>query len=87
MALTDQLLTVARTFCAARNLSIARVSTLVFNSGKKLSLLDGGADLSTKSYEQAMVWFSVNWPDGATWPEGIERPAAEPVIEAVQKVG
>lgn len=76
MPLTEQLLAVARAYCAARGLSLARVSTLVFNDGKKLGgIAEKGVDLSTSKFEGAMAWFSANWPEGADWPEGVPRPA------------
>lgn len=76
MQLTDQLLTVARAYCAARKLSMARVSTLVFNEGKKLEAIQsGGADLATGRFERAMNWFSENWPVETEWPTNISRPA------------
>lgn len=75
MTLTQQLVTVARTYCAARSLSMSRVSTLVFNEGKKLDAIERlGVDLSTGRFEAAMRWFSDNWPDGAAWPAAIARP-------------
>lgn len=77
MAMTDQILMVARAFCAARQLSTSRVSTLVFNDGKKLDLIANGADLQTSKFEQAMRWFSANWPKGVRWPKGIARPNVE----------
>lgn len=27
-----------------------------------------------RRYNEAMRWFSDNWPDGLDWPEGIPRP-------------
>jgi hypothetical protein len=75
MQMTDQLTHVARAFCEARGLSLARVSTLVFNDGKKLDAVAfKGADLATGKFEYAMGWFSNNWPEGAVWPAGIDRP-------------
>jgi hypothetical protein len=77
MQLTNQLLVVARGYCAARSLSLARVSTLVFNEGKKLqAIANGRVDLSTGRFEKAMAWFSQNWPEAAAWPSGISRPSA-----------
>lgn len=74
--LTDQLLRVARAYCAARGLSMARVSTLVFNEGKKLDAIEThGADLATGRFEMAMGWFSTHWPEGAQWPAEVARPA------------
>ena len=75
MILTDQLLVVADAFCAAKGLSRARVSTLVFNEGKKLDAIAlRGADLATGRFEMAMHWFSDNWPDAAVWPQQVARP-------------
>lgn len=82
MALTEQLLTVSRAFCAGRGLSASRVSTLVFNDGKKLDAIANGADLQTAKFEHAMAWFSAHWPDGTDWPLGIPRPA--PSVEAAE---
>lgn len=74
MRLTDQLLTVARAYCAACELSPARVSTLIFNDGKKLDLLEQGKDLATKNHERAMQWFSDRWPAETDWPAEVMRP-------------
>jgi hypothetical protein len=82
MAMTDQLLAVARAYCAARSLSLSRVSTIVFNDGKKLDLVARGADLQTGKFEQAIAWFSANWPDGAEWPSDIPRPDDSPAEPA-----
>lgn len=78
----DQILTVARTYCDARGLSPSRVSTLVFNDGKKIGAIEAGGDLLTDKFEQAMVWFSDHWPDKATWPADIARPEVSEPAEA-----
>lgn len=69
-----QLLTVADAYCAARKLSRARLSTIVFNAGSTLDRISAGRDLNTGTWERAMGWFSQNWPDGAKWPSEVERP-------------
>ena len=75
MTLIEQISTVAEAYCRARGLSVARVSTLVFNDGSKLGdLLGRRSDLTTRRYEKALLWFSVNWPAGAEWPDGVARP-------------
>lgn len=77
MRMTDQLVLVAKAYCEARDLSLARVSTLIFNDGKKLDgIATRGVDLSTARFEHAMEWFSANWPDGAEWPKKVNRPPA-----------
>lgn len=86
MTLTDQLLAVARAYSEARGLSMARVSTLVFNEGKKLDAVEfHGADLATGRFEKAMRWFSDNWPGEAVWPAEVVRPigVAQPASEAL----
>lgn len=77
MRCADQLVTVARAYAKARELSISRVSTLVFNEGKKLDLIINGADLHTARFESAMEWFSANWPPKAAWPRGVDRPRVQ----------
>lgn len=76
--MTDQLLIVAAAYCEATKLSLARVSTLVFNHGSKLALLRDGADVSTATHERAMLWFSTHWPERTRWPKGVVRPSPEP---------
>lgn len=75
MALTDQLLTVARAYSAKREISLARLATLIFNDGKKFDLIEAGKDLGTKSHDKAMQWFSDRWPADLDWPADVTRPA------------
>lgn len=79
MTMTGQLIAVATQYCDQTGRSVARVSTIIFNDGKKLGLIGAGGDLNTRSFEKAMAWFSENWPAGADWPEGVTRPLAEAV--------
>lgn len=72
--LRSQLLTVADAYCAARGLSRARVSTIVFNAGLALDRIAAGKDLTTGNWERALAWFHENWPEGAEWPRGTSRP-------------
>ncbi len=75
--LVNNLLVLADQFAAATKRSRARVSTLVFNDGKRLSRLSEGFDIGTRTFEAAVVWFSDHWPEGLDWPEGIPRPARD----------
>lgn len=77
MTLRETLIIVANHYAQARRLSMSRVSTLVLNDGKALDRISSGGDLNTGSYERALEWFSANWPRGAAWPEGVERPQRE----------
>jgi hypothetical protein len=75
--LRSQLLTVADAYCAARGLSRARVSTIVFNAGLALDRIAAGKDLNTATWERAIGWFDENWPSTATWPREVSRPSQQ----------
>ncbi|HEV7284713.1 MAG TPA: hypothetical protein VGN75_07630 [Kaistia sp.] len=79
MKLLDQLTSVMTEYSAATGLSLARISTLVFNHGAKFELLQQGSDINTRSFERAMCWFSTNWPDTRPWPACVPRPEGEVV--------
>lgn len=73
----DQVVALANAFADARGIGEARVSTLVFNDGKRISRVREGADIGVRSVERAVQWFSDNWPEGVDWPLEVPRP--EPV--------
>ena len=81
LPMTEQLILLADTYCAAAKTVRGSVSNRIFTDGKRLDVIAGGADLNTRSFERAICWFSANWPEAAEWPEGIERPVAEPVSQ------
>lgn len=81
MTMREQLLTVAKAYSEARGLSMSRVSTLVFNDGKKLSLVENGSDLHTAKFEQVMNWFFENWPSDIDWPSEVPFPRSEQASE------
>lgn len=74
MRLNEALICISDIYCAARKLSRARVSTIIFNSGMTLDRIAEGKNFTNKSYETALTYFSENWPEGAVWPEHIVRP-------------
>lgn len=78
----DSLLSIARRYAEIEGVPLTTVSSRALNDGKKLAALEGGADINVKRMERALVWFSVNWPAGAEWPEGVARPLAAEVEEA-----
>lgn len=71
----DSLLKVARRYAEIEGVPLTTVSSRALNDGKKLTALEGGADINVKRLERAFVWFSVNWPAGADWPDDVARPA------------
>lgn len=73
-----ELLSIVDAYMEATGRKETTVSTTVFNDGKKLtSLRDGTADIGTRRYNSAIMWFSANWPEGAVWPDGVARPTVE----------
>lgn len=84
MNMRQQIIAVSDAWCAATGRSRATLSTILLNKGPRLDQIAAGqADLVTGTFERAMQWFSDEWPKGATWPQGVARPAPR-AIEAAQ---
>ena len=66
----------ASSYCESTGLSLARVSTLIFNHGSRLKNISDGAGLTVASAEKATSWFSDHWPDDLPWPSDIPRPVS-----------
>ncbi len=75
MTLIEQFLRVADAYAAPESMSDAKLSMTLFNDWKRIGLLRGGRDQSTKSHEKRVQFMSDTWPDGAKWPEDVPRPA------------
>ncbi|KRE02576.1 hypothetical protein ASE61_14955 [Bosea sp. Root670] len=71
----EQLLTVVDAFCAARGISEARASTLIFNGGGRIKQLRDGRDIGVLTSLSALLWLSANWPEDTEWPCDIPRPS------------
>lgn len=87
----QSLLMVVDAFREARQVSDARVSTLVFNDGGKIKQLREGRDIGVLTSLRAFQWFSENWPDNASWPNGVQRPQAHapsplPAVASAQHI-
>ncbi|WP_375458862.1 hypothetical protein [uncultured Enterovirga sp.] len=78
MASITHLLRLVEAFSAARGVSEARTSTLVFNDGGRILDLRSGRDIGTRRLDRAIVWFSDHWPTNAAWPPDVPRPAPAP---------
>lgn len=77
-----ELLSIIDAYMEATGRKETTVSTSVFNDGKKItSLRDGTADIGTRRYNSAIMWFAANWPEGAVWPDGVARPDASKEAE------
>lgn len=76
--LRTQLVIVSDIFGNARGIGRKRVSTIVLGQGSKLdAVATGSADVTTKTWERAMQYYSDNWPKNAVWPVSIARPTPQ----------
>jgi hypothetical protein len=69
------LITLAEAYAARTNRSLARIGTLVQNSGAFFERLRAGKALTTDTFNKVLLWFSDNWPADLPWPAEISRPA------------
>lgn len=79
----DSLLRLVGAYCEATGLAEATVSDRVLNDGKRIKAIRAGKDIGSRRLEEAIQWFSDNWPVSAEWPVDIARPAARPAIAEV----
>lgn len=74
MTVIETILALARAYGAAEGIEPKTVSWRVFKDSKKLAALESPTgDIQTRRAEATLQWFSDNWPDGAAWPEGVDR--------------
>lgn len=71
------LITVADAYGRLEKLEEKTVSSRVFADSKKLGALRSGSDITVGRYNDAMLWFSGNWPSGKRWPSSVPRPIVE----------
>lgn len=80
MTFTTLFLDVARAYCAAADVDMARASHRALGDGRRLVLVVAGeASLTLDRADRALQWFSDHWPDGADWPAAVARPSPAPV--------
>jgi hypothetical protein len=81
MNLIAKLLTLSDAYSTKTGVNLRLLSDRIFSDRRRLENLQAGsADLNTRSFEKAMLWFAANWPEDLDWPEGVERP--EPGTES-----
>jgi len=71
---TSHILTLADAYKNALGLEDKTVSSRLFDDSKKLTAIRSGSDLTVSRFNSAICWFDQNWPDGAEWPDHIQRP-------------
>lgn len=72
MISTENLIRVADAYKVAASVAKDQtVSYRVFGDSKKLESLRAGADITLGRYNDALIWFRVNWPDDVDLPEDL----------------
>lgn len=82
MIWTKDILSAADAFLAAVPLQEKTLSGRIFGDQKKIAILRRGGELTTSRANNALIWLSDNWPNGAIWPDGVERPIPAPETAA-----
>ena len=78
----QHLLIVAGAYGSALGIEDKTVSSRVFDDSKKLSALRSGSDLTVSRFNDALRWFSANWPEGTDWPDDVMRPLTLDLVDA-----
>lgn len=73
--LQDNLFACGRAFAEGRGIGLSTVGRLAAGDGQFFERLRDGASFTARKYDQVIAWFSANWPEGATWPPAVPRPA------------
>lgn len=82
MTLCEQLILVSDSYISEKKITRSVLSNRVFRRGNKLDRIDHGLeDLNTKTWENAMLYLSREWPANLHWPEDIPRPYFHRVID------
>lgn len=68
------LLKLADEYQRAAGVSDTTLSFRIFKDSKKLAALRSGSDITTGRFNDALHYLSANWPDGAAWPNDVQRP-------------
>jgi hypothetical protein len=84
MSQIHDLLLLAEAYGITLGVEEKTVSSRVFSDSKKLAALRGGSDITVSRFNATIQWFSDNWPDGAAWPVGVQRPDKAQTIEAAE---
>ena len=74
MADLAALLRLAHAYADAHRVPLSVASKRALNDSVRLgALARGEADIGLKRLRKSLLWFSENWPEDASWPDGIER--------------
>ncbi|WP_145638918.1 hypothetical protein [Neorhizobium alkalisoli] len=84
MTLISSFLLIVEIYCEAAGVSESTLSSRMFNDGKRISQLRGGADIGAKRLEASLKWMSASWPANAIWPHSFPRPSQQSNSEAAE---
>ncbi|RXF72091.1 hypothetical protein [Hansschlegelia zhihuaiae] len=73
--LSAHLRTCASAFAEAKGVELVTVARRACGDWRFFDRLETGASFTIRKYDDAMAWFSDNWPEGLAWPVGVPRPA------------
>lgn len=74
--LRAHLLACAEGYAAARKIGLPTIGRLAAGDWRFFDRLnDDEKTFTAKKYDDVIAWFSDNWPEGAAWPESVQRPA------------
>lgn len=73
---SSTLIRIASTYAERAGVEMKTVSYRVFGDTKKLPAMMNGADITVSRFNDAVRWFSDNWPADLAWPVGVDRPVS-----------
>ncbi len=72
--LRENLQALCGAFSEEKKLKESTIGRLCAADGRFFPRLRDGNTFTAKKYDEIVLWFSSNWPDGLSWPANIERP-------------
>jgi hypothetical protein len=81
MATEHDIVLLAEAYAAATGNSVNTVSTKVFADGKRVNAIREGKGITLRRFNDALAWFSANWPENAVWPATVTRPFPQEAAE------
>lgn len=79
--LRAHLLSLYEAFAAASDRAESTVAQVAAGDWRFFNHLREGKGFRVATYDRTVAWFAANWPEGAVWPEGIERPVMTEAAE------
>jgi hypothetical protein len=80
--LPGHIVKLANQYAGYHGIAVSSLSTEIFNDGKRIERLRFGLGVTVKSYNDALIWFSKNWPAVMVWPHDVPRPEAAEMEKA-----